>query len=497
MSDTTPQELDTILAAAAAAQDAWATSPPAARAAALDEVAAAMGREADRLVALAEEESHLPEARLRGELTRTRFQLGHFAGILREGSFLDATIDHADPDWPPAPRPDLRLAQYGLGPVVVFAGGNFPFAFSVAGGDTASALAAGCPVVLKVHPGHPRLSAATAEIVVAALVEAGAPSGAFAVVYGEQAGREAVVDPRVAAGSFTGSLGGGRALFDLASGRPSPIPFFAEMGSLNPVFVTSAALEADRDALLDGFVGSFTLGVGQFCTKPGMLIAPAGSGIEDALRARVEAVAAAPMLSEGIAGRYGDTLTALRAEPASRDVVVAAAEGVPDGLAAGATLISATAADFLVDRDGLLVECFGPASVLVSYADEEELTAVAQAFDGQLTATLHALADEPLATRLLPLLRRIAGRVLFNDWPTGVAVTAAMQHGGPYPATTAASTTSVGDLAIRRFLRPVSYQGVPDPLLPPALQDANPWGLPRRVDGRLVPSPDQAENEVT
>jgi NADP-dependent aldehyde dehydrogenase len=341
------------------------------------------------------------------------------------------------------------------------------------------------------------LSAASAEIVVAALAEAGAPSGTFNVIYGEPAGREAVLDPRVAAGSFTGSLGGGRALFDLASSRRSPIPFFAEMGSLNPVFVTGAALEAERDALLDGFVGSFTLGVGQFCTKPGVLVAPAGIGIEDALRARVETVAAAPMLSEAIAGRYGDTLTTLRATPASRDVVVAAADGIPDGLAAGATLIGATAADFLADRDALLVECFGPTSVLITYADEEELTAVAQAFDGQLTATLHALPGEPLAARLLPLLRAIAGRVLFNDWPTGVAVTAAMQHGGPYPATTASSTTSVGDLAIRRFLRPISYQGVPDPLLPPALQDANPWGLPRRVDGRLVPSPDHTENEVT
>lgn len=475
--DTSLSELDTLLAAASSASGPWGNRRPAERAQALRQVADALDAAGDELVPLAQEESHLPEARLRGELVRTTFQVRLFADVLDEGSYLALTLDTADGDWPPGPRPDLRRMMFPLGPVVVFAASNFPFAFSVAGGDTASALAAGCPVILKAHPGHPRLSIRTGEIVASAL-----PEGVFAVIVGNEAGAAAVTDSRIKAGAFTGSIAGGRALFDLAAGRPDPIPFYGELGSLNPAFVTRAALAERRADIVSGFVGSFTLGTGQFCTKPGLLFVPVESGVEDDLVAAASAVAPAPMLNERIAHGYDTVLSALSGHSAVRTLLAGAqAKGT-----AGPTLLSTTVKELLEDSEHLLEECFGPTALVVTYTDESELVAAASAFGGQLTATVHGVDDDTIAPALLGVLREKAGRILWNGWPTGVAVSWAMHHGGPYPATTAVSHTSVGTSAIDRFLRPVTYQSMPQALLPEALRDDNPYAAPRRVNGILV-----------
>jgi NADP-dependent aldehyde dehydrogenase len=480
--DTTTDELTVQLAAAADAARPWGALPPGDRAGCLRAVADALDAAADELVPLAASETRLGTARLIGEVGRTTFQLRLFADMLDEGSYLQATIDHPDPAWPPGPRPDLRRLLVPLGPVVVFAASNFPFAFSVAGGDTASALAAGCPVVVKAHPGHLGLSARTGELVAAALAAGGAPEGTFSVIYGDQAGRAAVTSEVIRAGAFTGSLAGGRALFDLAGSRPDPIPFYAEMGSLNPVFVTRAAAAARGTELLSDFANSFTLSAGQFCTKPGLLFVPAGSPTDEQIS---EAVAThrsgAPLLNDHIHRGYVDRLGALRHHPAVRTIV---SDDGATGDAPTPTVLATTVPELLASRDELLVECFGPTTIVVRYRDDEELLTAAASFDGQLTATVHGEESDTVAPALLELLIDRAGRVLWNGWPTGVSVTDAMQHGGPYPATTASLTTSVGTAAVGRFLRPVSYQSLPDRLLPPALRDGNPLGIPRRVDGR-------------
>jgi NADP-dependent aldehyde dehydrogenase len=483
LGDTPPAQLAVHVAAAVKAAPAFGATSPEARASMLRLVADRLVGAADDLVPLAIDESHLPEGRLQGELRRTTFQLRLMASTLLDGGYLDATIDNPNPTWPSGARPDLRRILRPLGPVVVFAASNFPFAFSVAGGDTASALAAGCPVILKAHPGHVRLSAATGRVVGAALRDAGAPEGVWAVVYGEQAGRDAVCHPGITAGAFTGSLRGGRALFDLAVSRPVPIAFFGELGSVNPVFVTRAAFAQRSAEILAGYVDSFTLGAGQFCTKPGILLVPAERGADDQLRSLVLARTAAPLLNDSIATAYREGLDRLMQDPS----VAAVVEGNEGNDAAPTpSLLSTTAADLVARPDALMVECFGPTSLLVTYTDEEELLQAARAFDGQLTAAIHAEDHDPIAAPLLEILTGRAGRVLWNEWPTGVSVTWAMQHGGPYPATTAPQTTSVGAAAIGRFLRPVAYQSVPDHLLPAALQDANPLRLPRRVDGQLT-----------
>jgi len=433
-------------------------------------------------VPLAAAETHLDAARLVGELDRTTFQLRLFADQAEGGSYLRVSIDHPDPTWTPGPRPDLRRMMTPMGPVVVFAASNFPFAFSVAGGDTAAALAAGCPVVLKAHPGHPALSRRTAVVVEGALTSSGATHGTFSVIYGDDAGRSAVVSEHIRAGAFTGSLSGGRALFDLAASRPTPIPFYAEMGSLNPVFVTRAALANRGAQILSGFAASFTLSAGQFCTKPGLLFVPSGTVSDEVF---VEALAAhrsaVPLLNARIHRSYVARLTALRDHPAVRTI---AADDQPLGEEPTPTLLATTVPELLDARDALLVECFGPTSLVVEYGADEELLAAAEAFGGQLAAGVHGEETDPILPALLALLADRAGRVLWNSWPTGVSVTEAMQHGGPYPATTAPLHTSVGPAAVARFLRPVCYQSMPDHLLPLALRDDNPLGIPRRINGQ-------------
>jgi NADP-dependent aldehyde dehydrogenase len=479
--DTPPEELDRLMAAAAQAARVLVGARPADRAGWLEHLATRLDAAAEELVPLAARETHLGVDRLRGELKRTTFQLRLFAEILRDGSFLQATIDHADPAWPMGPRPDLRRMLRPIGPVAAYAASNFPFAFSVAGGDTASALAAGCPMLLKANPSHPELSAATGVHVSGALGEAGAPDGIFAVVMGFETGIALVTDARIRAASFTGSLRGGRALFDLAVSRPEPIPFYGELGSVNPAFVTPDAGVQRADEVATGFVDSMSLGNGQFCTKPGLLFVPTDSGLEERVAALAGERPAAPMLSEHISSGYFEALERLVDRPGVRVI----AGGVnPEGDPAP-TILATTVSDLLADPEALTQECFGPAALVVSYRSADELLAAAGVFEGQLTATIHSTGQEPVTSALLDVLTERVGRVVWNGWPTGVSVTYAQHHGGPYPATTSVQTTSVGTAAIDRFLRPVTYQDAPDDVLPPALQEDNPWRLPRRVDGVL------------
>ncbi|MET4095725.1 aldehyde dehydrogenase (NADP(+)) [Arthrobacter sp. UYCu712] len=482
ISSTTDAELESFLAAAHRAAGPLAALRPAERAALLDHLADALDSAADQLIPVAERETNLPEARLRGELKRTTFQLRLFGEVLRDGAYLDARIDHADADWPMgAPRPDLRRILVPLGPVVVFAASNFPFAFSVAGGDTASALAAGSPVLLKAHSGHPVLSRMTGEVVTAALSAAGAPEGAFALVTGTAAGSAALRDARVKAGAFTGSIPGGRALFDIAYSRPEPIPFFGELGSNNPAFVTRAAAAERCTQIAEGFLASVTLGAGQFCTKPGMLFVPAGSGVVEALRNATVPPAAA-LLNERIQSGYTAVLSALRTNPRVEVLIQGEA---PLATPPSPTVLLTTAADVLAEPQTLQTECFGPAAVVVTYDDESQLPELAQTFEGQLTATIQGTESCNVGD-LVEVLASKAGRVVWNQWPTGVSVTYAQHHGGPYPATTSVASTSVGTAAIDRFLRPVAYQGFPQHLLPDALREDNPLGLARLVDGRRI-----------
>lgn len=480
--DTTREELDAVAAAARRAFAVTVASTAAERATWIRAAADALDGAGDELVPIADGETHLGTARLAGEVARTTAQLRLFADAILEGSYLEATVDHPDAATIP-PRPDLRRMLRPLGPVAVFGASNFPFAFSVAGGDTASALAAGCPVIVKGHPAHARLSARTAEIVADALVGAGAPEGIFAHVTGHETGVALVQHPEIRAVGFTGSLGGGRALFDLAQQRPDPIPFYGELSAVNPVLITPAAIAARADELAAGLAGSFTLGVGQFCTNPGVVLVPAGSGFGERVRAALDAASAdpMPMLTDRIAAAFASGVAGL----AGRDDVEVVA-GDPTAQRAGAgspVVLRTTTAAVIADPDALFHECFGPSTLIVEYADVADALAAVRSVGGSLTATVHAEPGEELAP-IVEVLSEVAGRVLFAGWPTGVAVSWAQQHGGPWPSTTSIHT-SVGVSALRRFLRPIAYQDAPDAALPPELRDGNPLGIPRRVDGAL------------
>jgi NADP-dependent aldehyde dehydrogenase len=476
--NSTAAELDASVEAAHAAFEKARLAGPGTRAAWLEGVAAGLEDDAADLVDLAVAETHLAESRLQGELKRTVFQLRIFADEIRRGEHFDATIDHDDAAWGMGPRPDLRRYNVPLGVVGVFGASNFPFAFSVMGGDSASALAAGCAVVHKAHDGHRELAVRTAETVTAALEAAGAPSGLFSLVTGRQAAEALVDHPLVKAIGFTGSTAGGRALFDRAAARPEPIPFFGELGGINAVFVTGNAWAARRDEIVTGYAGSFTLGMGQFCTKPGVLFVPAGQTdeVRDSLRNALRDFAPAQLLSERLHQGYRQAVGALR-DTAGVQVLL---DG--DFAEAPAPTVLLTTSEAVRRDPGILrQEMFGPASLVVQYSDESELAALAGLLEGQLTTTLQAEAGDDIA-ELACRLADISGRLLWNGWPTGVTVSYAQHHGGPYPATTS-GTTSVGTAAIRRFLRPVAYQSFPQPRLPEPLQDANPWNVPQRVDG--------------
>lgn len=481
-------EMDGALNAAAAAFAVYRQTSGAERARFLETIATEIEAIGDALLQRANAETGLPLARLTGERGRTCGQLRLFAQVAREGSWVDARIDPAMPDRQPLPRADLRRMLIPLGPVVVFGSSNFPLAFSVAGGDTASALAAGCPVVVKAHRAH----AGTAELVGAAITKAvaacGLPAGVFSMIHGGGAtiGIAMVKHPATTAVGFTGSHAAGRALFDAAAARPNPIPVFAEMSSINPVFLMPAALKERGAAIATGLAGSFTLGVGQFCTKPGLVFAVKGADTDAFLAKLKEAVAAAPcatMLTSGIRDAFvenrGKITGAAGVQP-----LVAANAAAQNGKTEGQPSVATTSAQNFIQQHVLSTEAFGPFTLVVLCENLAEFTACAQALEGQLTATIHANAPDYTASgALFAVLEQKAGRVLLNGFPTGVEVCHAMNHGGPYPATSDARYTSVGTAAMFRFARPICYQGLPDELLPDSLKNKNPLGLLRLVNG--------------
>ncbi|MCW1381635.1 aldehyde dehydrogenase (NADP(+)) [Novosphingobium sp. KCTC 2891] len=484
-----PADVAQACAAAAAAFDAYRATSREARAAFLERIAEEILAIGDDLIEAAMRESGLPRARLEGERGRTVGQLRLFADVVRKGAWQQLRIDPALPDRQPLPRPDLRLRMISLGPVAVFGASNFPLAFSTAGGDTASALAAGCPVVVKGHPAHPQTGELVAAAIARAVAACGLPEGVFGHLVGpsNELGAALVTDPRIAAVGFTGSRAGGLALAKLAQARDVPIPVYAEMSSINPVLLLPEALAARGEALGTAFVGSLTMGAGQFCTNPGLVLAIEGEGLDTFIASATAAVgqaAAQTMLTPGISAAYASGVAALEGSAG----VETLAKGQPgEGTQGGAALFRTTAAAFLADK-ALGHEVFGAASVVVACKDEAELVGVLRSLEGQLTATLHMdAADEALAARLLPVLEVKAGRILANGWPTGVEVCHAMVHGGPFPATSDPRTTSVGSLAIDRFLRPVSYQNIAADVLPPELRDdARGDGAPRLIDGVLT-----------
>lgn len=473
MTDTT---IETVAAAAALAARPFAKTNLRDRGAALVAVAVAIDAAAAELIAIAMRETGLTEARLTGEVRRTSWQLRLFADVIVSGAYLDARIDDADPDYVIGPRPDVRRMLEPVGPVLNFAASNFPFAFSVAGGDTAAALAAGCPVIVKAHSGHLELSRATAAVVIQALRDAGMPEGVFQLIEGQQNGVAMLQDERIRAGAFTGSTHVGRLLADIAASRPVPIPFFGELGSVNPVYATYV-----DDALLAGFIGSVSGSAGQLCTKPGFLFVPAGSDLTAATAAAE--LAEHRLLNPGIGRAFAERRAAVLGAGGVDVLVEGRVRVDDDGQSFATPTLVATDVDaLLAHRDELLHESFGPLSIVVRYSDAAELPELhAALFPGNLTSTVHA-RDTELAsgalTDLIDVLAQTSGRVLFGGWPTGVSVTPAMQHGGPYPATTS-DGTSVGTAAITRFLRGVSYQDAPQAVLPEPLQDANPWGVPQ------------------
>ncbi|GAB3630519.1 2,5-dioxovalerate dehydrogenase [Pandoraea terrae] len=473
-------------ALAASAFDAYRESAPEARAAFLETIAANIEAIGDTLIERAMAETALPRARLEGERARTCHQLRLFASVVRAGDATGVRIDPALPERKPLPRADLRQRRIALGPVAVFGASNFPLAFSVAGGDTASALAAGCPVVVKAHPAHPGTSALVGRAIQAAVAACELPEGVFSLVFANNdVAGTLVSDPRIQAVGFTGSRAGGLALLKMAQARPQPIPVYGELSAVNPIFLLPGALAKRAGDLGRQFAASLTMGAGQFCTNPGLLLAVDGPDVDAFIAAAGEALtacAAQTMLSPGIHAAYEQGAARL----AAHAQVACVARGVePSGPNRGrAALFTTDAASFLADP-ALHEEVFGASALLVRCADAATLRAIAESLEGQLTATLHLdAADAALARALLPTLERKAGRILANGWPTGVEVCHAMVHGGPWPATTDARTTSVGTAAIERFLRPVCYQDLPPELLPAALRDDNPLHLRRLVDGQ-------------
>lgn len=475
---------------ARAAFDAYRNTPLETRAQFLESIAEGILALGDALIERTHLETGLPIARLQGERGRTVGQLRLFARVVRDGYFLDATIDPAQPERQPLPRADLRLANVPLGPVAVFGASNFPLAFSVAGGDTASALAAGCPVIVKAHNAHPGASEMVGRVIQAAVAKHGLPEGTFSLLFGagSEIGTALATHPAITAVGFTGSRRGGLALVAAANARPVPIPVYAEMSSINPVFLMPAALEARAETIAKGFVDSLAMGVGQFCTNPGLVIGIEGPALERFRQAAAQAVQAkdaATMLTPGIFAAYQDGEQAL-AKHASVATLGRGEASKPAANAAGAVVFGTQADRFLASHE-LEAEVFGPASLVVACKDLAQVKAVAEHLEGQLTATLFVdEADVADAQALLPVLERKAGRILANGYPTGVEVSHAMVHGGPFPATSNPASTSVGATAIRRFLRPVCYQDLPDALLPAGVKRANPLALTRMVDGVLT-----------
>jgi NADP-dependent aldehyde dehydrogenase len=485
---TPPAALHELAAAARYAQDDPAWRSAATRARALTALAERLEQRGEAIIDTCAAETGLGRARLESELERTWRQIMSFVPVIESGAHFEVTIDHADPAARPAPRADLRRMLVPIGPVLVFAASNFPLAFSVAGGDTASALAAGCAVVCKAHPGHPGTSELVAREIAGALAGAGITAAAFALVQTAsiESALALVRDDAFEAVAFTGSTGAGRAIFDAAAERERPIPVFAEMGSVNPVVLTTSALEARGDEIAGMLAGAITRDAGQLCTKPGVVFVPSRSAaaFREQLQGALAAADPGVMLNERL---YESARQAVRGLEGRDDVSpLAAPAGGADtpGFALAASVYT-TSSEALRSEPDLRSERFGPIAVLASYDDPADLLATLDTFEGQLTATLHATdADAEVAGEIVEHLLPLAGRLVFDGVPTGVAVTTAMHHGGPYPATTSPAHTSVGSAAIGRFLRPVVWQNAPDWLLPDPLKHGNPLGVPRIVDGR-------------
>ncbi|SIQ78227.1 NADP-dependent aldehyde dehydrogenase [Rhizobium sp. RU33A] len=463
----TPALVDQAVKAAEEAFETYAYSTREERAAFLDAIAEEIDARGDAITEIGSQETGLPEARLIGERGRTTGQLRLFAAHIRKGDYLDRRHDEALPDRKPLPRSDLRMVQRPIGPVAVFGASNFPLAFSTAGGDTAAALAAGCPVVVKAHDAHPGTGEIVASAIDAAIKRCGVHPGVFSLVHGgsRDVGQALVQHPLIKAVGFTGSLGGGRALFDLCAQRPEPIPFFGELGSVNPMFMLPKAVATRGEAIAKGWVGSLTMGAGQFCTNPGIVVLLKGANADKFVETATEALSGVgpqTMLTDGIAKAYRDGATRIAGTEGVRSVLTSTC----DLRNATPYLFQTTAKDWL-DNHVLGEEVFGPLGLIVIAESEDEMVAMARSLSGQLTASLHVDAgDEALGKRLMPILERKAGRVLANGFPTGVEVADSMVHGGPYPASTNFGATSVGTLSIRRFLRPVCYQDIPAALLP-------------------------------
>lgn len=484
-------EVERACVLAAQAFEPYRQLGPEIRAKFLEAIAAQIIALGEELIERAHVESGLPPARLTGERARTVGQLRLFADEVRQGGWLGLRIDPALPDRKPLPRPDLRQRRIALGPVVVFGASNFPLAFSVGGGDTASALAAGCPVIAKGHPAHPGTGELVASAIAAAVDECKLPDGVFSLLNGPShaLGAALAADPRVKAIAFTGSRAGGLALLEIANRRPEPIPVYAEMSSINPVLLLPGALAARAESIARAFVGSVTLGAGQFCTNPGLVVAIDGPGLErfiEAAAAALQQTIPALMLTPGIHAAFDSGVARLAA---TKHVSVLARGADGGGQHCGRAALFSVKATDLLQNPHVTEEVFGASSVIVRCADERELMRVMDTLEGQLTATLHIDAtDEPLAARIVPTLERKAGRLIANGWPTGVEVSHAMVHGGPFPATSDSRATSVGTLAIERFLRPVCYQDFPDALLPGELRRGRTPSAPHRMDGAYRPA---------
>ncbi|GAA1607303.1 aldehyde dehydrogenase family protein [Leucobacter chromiireducens] len=491
MTETLSPELEAVVARAAAAAPAFAATRPEERARAIVAVADSLEAHRDELVAIAMRETGLTEVRLAGEVTRTAVQLRLFADTLVDGGYLGARIDHADTDFALGVRPDIRRTHLPVGPVINFSASNFPFAFSVMGGDSAAVLAAGCPLIVKAHSGHPELSDATAAVATEALAAAGMPEGTFQLIHGREAGVSVLKDPRIKAGAFTGSIAVGRLLADIAASRPAPIPFFGELGSVNPVFVTADAIAERAAEIAEGFLTSVSGSAGQLCTKPGFVFAPAGSALPAAIQTAASDFPEHRLLDPRIARSFDERRNAILG---SEGVTAVLPGGIRFDEAghgwATPTIVSVPLDGFRASAEALAEEAFGPLSIVVEVPEGTDLAAIMpEFFEGNLTGTLHlssaeASGETANAGELRALVAALSlqvGRVLFNGWSTGVAVTPAQQHGGPWPATTNDASTSVGTAAITRFMRPVAYQNAPAAFLPEALRDENPAGVPQAI----------------
>lgn len=483
-----PGELSKALSLAAGAFEIFSIMPAEQRAGFLDAIAEEIMNAGEELIKRCSMETGLPEARIMGERARTCGQLNLFASLLRDGWYVDARIDTAQPARTPVPKPDIRRMLVALGPVAVFGSSNFPLAFSTAGGDTASALAAGCPVIVKAHSSHPGTNEIVSSAIIRAAKKTNMPEGVFSSVYlSHDNVMDFVKHPVIKAVGFTGSRKVGMMLFHAAAQREEPIPVYAEMSAVNPVIILENAIKEKSEQIASGLVDSITLGVGQFCTNPGIVLLKNSNTADKFLEqvsANISKASPGTMLNQGICKSYAEGISAMQKEKNVRILGASSKEAVSERNEARPIAFAVTAGDFITNAS-LAQEIFGPASLVITYSKNEELHEILRSMEGQLTATIHAgEADKETLQPIVNIIAQKAGRIIYGGFPTGVEVCHSMQHGGPFPSTTDGRSTSVGTAAIYRFLRPVAYQNFPDNLLPAALQSANPLNILRLINGK-------------